>query len=402
MYKALMTSVAAVVVAGSVWMLSAVAAPSRTESLEVSRYASVTLSESRADNILNGASTLLQSKDTAADTACGVTLSRPSGSIATFALPIKITSSTSYAAACATPGRVHVVDDITYCGGSCPDCLGCSDLPGRCVTTVRHTENLESILWAHEYGHNVGNVDAGGPGSLMSGAVAAGNVAVTPAECSKFLNPASGGGQASPPGAVKPAPPSPARQPLADFIRTPFAHGVPYDQASAYGPQAVDQLITYLKDAPAGVRLSNVTLTLGMIGDTRAIGPLQQFITTGSSTVSRDVLVAKRSAIVALGYLYFKARDQNVLKFLVDGTRPGFWSERVSWRTTDDTQDRDRSLAMIAIQALGVTGSAEASATLSTPGLLSLDSEFSDVVADALRQNDQVRRLGAAAFVRPQ
>ena len=140
-------------------------------------------------------------------------------------------------------------------------------------------------------------------------------------------------------------------------------------------------------------------MTLGMIGDIRALSPLQQFITTGASTVSRDVFVAKRSAIVALGYLYFKTRDQRVLDFLIGGTQPSFWSGRVSWRLTDDAADRDRSLAMIAIQALGVTGSAEAIAALNRPVVASLDLEFSDVVADALRQNDQVRRLGAAAFV---
>ena len=400
MYKELVGLVVAIAGAASLWMFSATEAPGRADSLEVSRYTSVTLSESRADAILAAATSVLRTKDTAGDTACDLTLSRPPGSITPFSVPIKIISSTSYTAACNTPGRIHVVDDITYCDGSCPDCLGCSDLSGRCITVVRHTEGLEGILWAHEYGHNVGNDDSGGPGHLMYGAVMAGNVAVTTAECGKFLG-ASPGSSVAPTSQVRPAQSAPVQQPLDEFLRTPFIHGVPYDQAAAYGPQAVDRLISLLVDAPAGVRLSNVVMTLGMIGDIRALAPLQQFITTGASTVSRDVFVAKRSAIVALGYLYFKTRDQRVLDFLIGGTQPSFWSGRVSWRLTDDAADRDRSLAMIAIQALGVTGSAEAIAALNRPVVASLDLEFSDVVADALRQNDQVRRLGAAAFVRP-
>lgn len=402
MDRAWMTAVVALGAAGSLCMCAAAAAPNRTESLEVSRYRSVTLTESRADDILSAATAVLQSKDTAADTACDLTLSRPTGSIAAFSVPIKIVSSTSYAAACRAPGRVHVVSDITYCDGACPNCLGCSDQPGRCITVERHADNLEGILWAHEYGHNVGNPDTRAAGDVMYRAITAGNVGVSAAECGRFL-----GVSVSPTSLAPPGPPSPAQSvatqlPLQEFLRTPFIHGVPYDEAAAYGAQAVEQLIGYLSDAPSGVHLSNVALTLGMIGDIRALDPLQRFITSGSTTISRDLFVAKRSAIVALGYLYFKSRDRRILDFLTSGTQPGFWSERIAWRPQDDVSDRDRSLAIIAIQALGVTGSTEADAALNRPGVLSLDAELSDVVADALRQNEQVLKLGAAAFVRRQ
>ena len=79
-----------------------------------------------------------------------------------------------------------------------------------------------------------------------------------------------------------------------------------YQQASRFTGDDVPRLLQMLQDPPAGVRLPNVVLTLGMIGDPRADQPLRAFASAGpaDAAVSREVFVAKRSAVVALGYLY--------------------------------------------------------------------------------------------------
>ena len=60
MYKELVGLVVAIAGAASLWMFSATEAPGRADSLEVSRYTSVTLSESRADAILAAATSVLR------------------------------------------------------------------------------------------------------------------------------------------------------------------------------------------------------------------------------------------------------------------------------------------------------------------------------------------------------
>ena len=136
----------------------------------------------------------------------------------TFDIPDTIDSSTDFAVVCQRPGRVHVVEDIFWCGGKCTTCMGCSQQSGSCMVVSRQDESLEGILWAHEYGHNAGNKDLTSPGNVMHFAVLPGNLAVTTTQCGLFLSPAKKG---QPGGAAQPA------MSLDEFVRTPFIHGVP-------------------------------------------------------------------------------------------------------------------------------------------------------------------------------
>lgn len=380
-------TVALVGAVGSVVWLSAGAPPAVTTSLPMSKHEGVRLDDARADGILAEATRLLRTADTQSDMICDLTLKRENP-LQTFDIPDIIDSSTDFAVACQRPGRVHVVEHVFWCGGECSTCMGCSQQPGSCMVVSRQDEALEGILWAHEYGHNVGNGDLTSPGNVMHFAVLSGNFAVTTAQCGLFLSPATKGQSG---GTAQPA------MSLDEFVRTPFIHGVPYDQASRFTGDDVPRLLQMLQEPPPGVRLSNVVLTLGMIGDSRADQALRTFASAGpeDTAVSREVFVAKRSAVVALGYLYFRTRERSILTFLTEGLQQDFWASRVNWRASNDAISVSRALSLASVQALGVTGDPLAAVMLEQA---KGDAEFAAVVADAQRQNARVLQSGPAAF----
>jgi hypothetical protein len=113
------------------------------------------LDDRRAADVLAGASRLLQR-----DNACQVALT-PDGAVSTFprsVLPDSVVgNSADFKAVCDQPGIVHVVAQIDWCDGPDTNLLGCANERWRCIVVVRpvgtFTDDQESILWAHEYGH---------------------------------------------------------------------------------------------------------------------------------------------------------------------------------------------------------------------------------------------------------
>lgn len=122
--------------------------------LTISRYTSVSLSESHVDTtILPFATEILQTNDGPGDVACPMTFRR-SGAISVFTAGDGIIDNEEERdEVIAVPGRVHVVDAINYCANDPPDpghrIVGCSSGGGMIVV-----DDAGGRTWAHEYGHN--------------------------------------------------------------------------------------------------------------------------------------------------------------------------------------------------------------------------------------------------------
>lgn len=88
-------------------------------------------------------------------------------------------------------GRAKVVDAINYCGGPGMNIIGCASSPGSGMVLVRLSDlNSESVLWIHEYGHNLGLAHASDSRDLMFASDNGANSGLTTEECAAFHNPA--------------------------------------------------------------------------------------------------------------------------------------------------------------------------------------------------------------------
>ena len=111
--------------------------------LGINKYLIVELSDARADQIIADAVKILNDNDGTGDVSCVVDLIRD-GPVSTFDIGNGIVNSQAdYDAVCATPGWVHLVEQINYCGGPIPDIAGCSDTPGTCMVLVRLSDDQE-------------------------------------------------------------------------------------------------------------------------------------------------------------------------------------------------------------------------------------------------------------------
>jgi len=71
-----------------------------------------------------------------------------------------------------------------------------------------------------------------------------------------------------------------AEQPMdvKEFVRRIFIEGVPYEEARKYGPTDVPTLLKMLADPKEEAYRTNIVVTLGIIGDERAVDPLIAFL----------------------------------------------------------------------------------------------------------------------------
>ena len=84
--------------------------------------------------------------------------------------------------------RVKMVRIINWCGEANSNIIGCSLISGYGMILVRIPED-ESILWLHEFGHNIGLQHAGALEYVMFPYLTGQQVGLQPFECVRFHNP---------------------------------------------------------------------------------------------------------------------------------------------------------------------------------------------------------------------
>lgn len=197
------------------------------------------------------------------------------------------------------------------------------------------------------------------------------------------------------------------------FVRQIFIHGVPYEEASKYDSSVVPTLLNMLADPKEEAHWANVVVTLGIIGDERAVDPLIAFLRKGEKgTLSRSQYAARTSVLMALGYLINKSGSTKALTYLKGSLDPGVWGKRkVNWTSPyhASVDDRNVQLSTLAILGLALSGhpsAAEALRSLQKPAKTAAAKRFQDQVSEtvkeALRSNKIIAKEGLAGYYRKQ
>jgi hypothetical protein len=375
-------------------------------SLRISRFNTAALTDAEADRILADATTALQTNDGPGDTACNVVLVR-NGAVTSFATGDgSIDSNAEFNTVIGLAGEVKVVNQINWCGSLIPNVIGCAPVPGASLSVVRFTANEEGLLWAHEFGHNRGlnhrNDDAN---AIMNGVIGFVRRRVTGAECTAYRAQAATALAA----AGQPAPPQP-QQEVRDFVRQTFIHGVPFEEAKAFGAAAVPVLLGMLQDPAEVDHWPNIVVVLGMIGEEAAVEPLIAFIQAGGGQAGAAQYRARTSALMSLGYVVNQTGSPRALAYLREGAQPDAWQARSVTGLAPfqaSTVERDDDFSKYAILGLALSARPEAAETLrglqqpaGNERLRRFQAQVGDVVADALAEHQAIAREGLAGYYR--
>lgn len=377
-------------------------------SLSIERHNTSNLDNNRSDAILRDMQSIITINDGPGDIACDVNFSR-NGEVGVFNIGSGfINSESDFVAVNGLPGEIKVVNQINWCGGIAPNIIGCAPVPGVSFVVVRFDESQEGILWLHEYGHNKGLNHRNNPNAVMNGVIGPTHKRVNRQECDAFRN------NASPELA-------PARFPryeilqdtmtIDDFVKQQYIRGVPYEEAIKYGEKHVPELLLMLSDSANMAYWSNIIVTLGIIGDERAVIPLIDLIKADhEGLLSRGLYNAKTSAIMALGYLINKSGNREALDFLKDCLSPHNWDEtQPDWESPFQSAKVDRNIQLSSVAVLGLTLSGhpeaiEALQALKEPMASETEKKFqsqiSNTLDQAIRDCEAISRDGLLQYYR--
>ena len=161
--------------------------PRATHRLTVTRHASTMLPTPRADEILTEMGWVLRARDGADDVACNVEFVRE-GEVTVLSTGTgTINTAQDFLAVNNEPGNVKVVNQINWCGGFAPNILGCTRLFDDSMIVVRHREDLEGILWLHEFGHAQGLEHRASSTAVMNATINHNLRRINASECQSFL-----------------------------------------------------------------------------------------------------------------------------------------------------------------------------------------------------------------------
>ena len=193
-----------------------------------------------------------------------------------------------------------------------------------------------------------------------------------------------------------------------EFVHQIYFEGVPYEQASQYGPDAVPKLLAMLKDPNEKAFRSNIIVTLGIIGDDRAVEPMLDVLESGSDKLMREDFATKSSVLMSLGYLINKSQNTKALAYLKSHTTPEGWqgSKLITAEGLQASSDeRSQQLSTLAVIGLALSGHPEAKSFLKSLGdnvkalgPTTFATQMSSVVNEAMKAHEAITKDGLAAY----
>jgi hypothetical protein len=379
--------------------------PLVTHNWAVSRFTTSTLNNADADRITADATTVAQVSDGPGDVACNIRMAR-TGNVTTFATGTgAINSGADFSAVIGLPGRVKVVNQINWCGGLIPNVIGCAPVPGNSFAVVRFTPALEGILWLHEFGHNKGLPHRNDANAVMAPSIASTRLHLNTTECNALrVTP-----MLDEPVAIMASAAVHDELPdIEEFVRQIYFHGVPFEDASQYGPDVIPILEQMLQDPAEMEYWGTIVVTIGMIGEPEGTEPLIDFITrTGGEELTREEYAARTAAVMSLGYIVNQSGDEQALDFLIEAARPGWWEgEAAPAPFHAAAEEAENDLATHAILGLALAATEEAIEALEAlqepaddePRLREFQAAASGVIAEALSEAQRIREVGLEEY----
>jgi HEAT repeat protein len=194
-----------------------------------------------------------------------------------------------------------------------------------------------------------------------------------------------------------------------------YIEGVPYEEAIRFDPgSAVPILLEMLADPKEEEYWPNIVVTLGMLGDERAVDPLIQFLKENSGrTLSNSAYRAKTSVVMSLGYIVNKNGSRKALEFLIESVDPEIWTRRgIIWKSPHHRTEADRNQQLTIMSILGLALSGNQRALMILRSLrrvppsrqaASLRAEIpgvDDALREAIEANEKIAKRGLAAYYR--
>jgi len=294
----------------------------RTVRINVQRHSTVAMSDAEADRILRDMTNVLQRSDSPSDVSTQVRFVR-NGPVRVLpsTVPATIQTSADLNALFSAGTGVKVVGAIRFCGGPGGSIIGCAPVGIATVNmaVVPFADNQEGILWAHEYGHNVGNGHrTDDQRATMFPSIRADRNVVNATESARYMSgPLSGtGAVASTEKACSHGEAAEPPEDVLEFVSQHWIEGVPRDVASQYTEGDAGRLLEWLVNEPEEHEefLPEIIATLCFIGSDVAAQPLIDFVETprtGSAYFN-----AQNAALIHLGDLIHRSGNQAATDFL--------------------------------------------------------------------------------------
>lgn len=188
-----------------------------------------------------------------------------------------------------------------------------------------------------------------------------------------------------------------AKESVRDFVTKVYIHGLPYEQAKAYGKSAVPELVKMLNEPGLEKYWTNIIVSLGYIGDPAAVKPLVSFMQNSKGEISLARFNAILYVFQALGHIS-QSGDALSLNTLIDYTNLDSWKTRKLQfgYSRYNAAALSEVLARQAIVGLGISGQPAAMKKLNElRQSKQTRSDWQDNLDEATIVNKRVRTEGA-------
>lgn len=198
---------------------------------------------------------------------------------------------------------------------------------------------------------------------------------------------------------------------IKEFVHRTYIHGVPYEDATRYGPENVPVLLAMLKDRNEESSWSNIVVTLCIAGDQSVAKPVIEFIEKGpSGDIADKQYAAKSSAVMALGFLINKTGSREALEYLKQSVDPEVWTKRkIEWKAVfqPTVKARNTQLSTMAVLGLALSGNPDAGDVLrnlrlapATDAVREFGELMADSISDALKDHQTIATEGLREYYR--